>query len=66
MFLWFENHSVFTLKHSVIANLSGSQSISKRNTALLSKNKVDSSDGSGPNVHSNAVLIQGNSLRDGV
>ena len=31
MFLWFENHSVFTLKPNVIANLNGIQSGNKRN-----------------------------------
>ena len=41
MFLWFENHSVFTLKPSVIASLNGmSSQSSKRSTAILNKNKA--------------------------
>lgn len=40
MFLWFENHSVFTLKPSVIASLNGTSQTSKRSAALMSKNKA--------------------------
>jgi len=41
MFLWFENHSVFTLKPSVIASMNGVQGNSQRNAALAGKNKVE-------------------------
>ena len=41
MFLWFENHSVFTLKPSVIASMNGVQNVSKRSAQLVGKNKVE-------------------------
>ena len=40
MFLWFENHSVFTLKPNVIASLNASATQSKR-SAMIAKNKTD-------------------------
>ena len=48
MFLWFENHSVFTLKPSVIASLNGSASsaVSKRSTQIASKKLEGDSSGS--------------------
>lgn len=66
MFLWFENHSVFTLKPSVIANLSGAQS-TKRNAALIgAKNKSDGESTSANAQGSSATIAQSNSQRDSV
>ena len=41
MFLWFENHSVFTLKPSVIASMNGVTNVSKRSAQLVGKNKIE-------------------------
>ena len=62
MFLWFENHSVFTLKPNVIASLNGMANVNKRNAQLIGKNKVE---GTGDNASAaqNVALIQGNSQR---
>jgi len=40
MFLWFENHSVFTLKPSVIASLNGSAAQTSKRSAAMIKNKA--------------------------
>lgn len=61
MFLWFENHSVFTLKPSVIANLSGANA-TKRNAAIIgAKSKPD-----GESSSANAQGSQANSQRESV
>lgn len=55
MFLWFENHSVFTLKPSVIASLNGvSAQTSKRSAALLNKNKAGGCDAAAASGSSNS------------
>lgn len=51
MFLWFENHSVFTLKPSVVANLNGAAA-GKRAAALHSKNKGDGENATGSSSQS--------------
>ena len=51
MFLWFENHSVFTLKPSVIASMNGVQNVSKRNATLVGKNKVENGAVTGENAN---------------
>jgi len=56
MFLWFENHSVFTLKPSVIASLNGSTQTSKRSSAIMSKNKAGNSEQ--PNANASAAASQ--------
>ena len=64
MFLWFENHSVFTLKPSVIASMNGVQNVSKRNATLVGKNKVENGAATGENANSasqNVAMIQGSS-----
>ena len=62
MFLWFENHSVFTLKPSVIASMNGVQNVSKRNATLVGKNKVESAAGAdSASASQNVPMIQGNS-----
>jgi len=64
MFLWFENHSVFTLKPSVIASMNGVQNVSKRNATLVGKNKVENGSAAGENASSasqNVAMIQGSS-----
>ena len=71
MFLWFENHSVFTLKPSVISYLNGTggSNNSKRvQAAILAKNKNEGSDaaagGSQPATNSQSMsLMQANSQR---
>jgi len=68
MFLWFENHSVFTLKPNVIASLNASATQSKR-SAMIGKNKTDhNSSGesglaSGGPQNNLAIGIQSNSQR---
>ena len=55
MFLWFENHSVFTLKPNVIASLNGSQSVSKRSGAM--KNKESAENASGTAAPQNVLAL---------
>lgn len=63
MFLWFENHSVFTLKPSVIASMNGVQNVSKRSAQLVGKNKVEGgaagadSGASGSAASQNAAML---------
>ena len=64
MFLWFENHSVFTLKPSVISYLNGTggSNNSKRvQAAILAKNKNEGSDaaagGSQPATNSQSMSL---------
>lgn len=62
MFLWFENHSVFTLKPNVIATMNGVPN-TKRSATLIGKNKVETGETSTGAQPSSSNLIQASSQR---
>ena len=64
MFLWFENHSVFSLKPNIIASITGQSSSAKRST-LMSKNKPEGENAvaSTSSGAQNVAMLQTSSLR---